>query len=328
MKPEFSLENKHFLVSGGAGFIGGHLCDYLLEHKAGKVVVIDNFATGFKSNLTKAMQDDRFQLIEADICDSDNCIKAMEGIDYVLHQAAIGSVPRSLKTPLHTAQNNIMGTLNIFEAARLTGVKRVVYASSSSVYGDDETLPKQEGKTGKPLSPYAATKATTEVFADVFHKSYGLEVIGLRYFNVFGPRQTPDGPYAAVIPLFIDALLKNESPIIFGDGEQSRDFTFVDNVIQANIKALYAPENAVNQVFNIACGERYTVNEIFHTLADMLSFEGKPVYKMTRKGDIPHSHANITKATNLLNYHPQIKFKEGLQKTLNYFSNTLQSLET
>ena len=316
------LDNVSFLITGGGGFIGSNLVEYLLKYNAGKVRVLDNFSNGFPKNIRPYQNDARFELIEGDIRDSETCRKACEGMDIVLHQAALGSVPRSIKDPVTTNEVNISGFVNMLTAAKDAQVKRFVYAASSSTYGDSKTLPKVEDKIGRPLSPYAVTKYTNELYADVFGKTYGMEIIGLRYFNIFGPRQDPNGAYAAVIPLFIDAVLKGNSPKMNGDGNQTRDFTFVENCVQANIKAaLVQNPEAVNQVYNIAVGDRTSLNDLFTILKEEAQADVDPTYGPDRAGDIRDSLADITKARTLLEYDPQIRIKEGLQITLDWFKN-------
>lgn len=317
-----SLENKSFLVTGGAGFIGSNLVEYLLKYKAGKVRVLDNLSNGFHKNIRTFLDNPAFEVLEGDIRDVDTCMKACEGIDIVLHQAALGSVPRSIKDPVTTNNVNIGGFVNMLLAAKEQQVKRFVYAASSSTYGDSKSLPKVEDKIGKPLSPYAVTKYANELYADVFGKTYGMEIIGLRYFNIFGPRQDPNGAYAAVIPLFIDAVLKNKGPRINGDGGQTRDFTFVENCVEANIRAALTdnPE-AVNQVYNIAVGDRTSLNDLFNILKEEAGSDIEPEYGPDRAGDIRDSLADISKAERLLGYKPQVRIREGLKQTLDWFKN-------
>ncbi len=312
-----------FLVTGGAGFIGSHIVEYLLRHRAGKVRVLDDFATGFEQNLLPFRENSRFEFIQGDIRNPDDCCRACEGIDFVSHQAALGSVPRSINDPATTNAVNITGFLNMLIAARDAGVKRLVYAASSSTYGDSSLLPKVEDQIGKPLSPYAVTKYVNELYADVFARTYGMKLTGLRYFNVFGPRQSPEGAYAAVIPLLIKSLLTGKSPVIHGDGEQTRDFTFVANAVQANIRALFAPEEAVNQVYNIAVGDRTSLNQLFRLLKRAARSDIEPTYVAPRPGDIRDSLADISKAQRLLGYQPTVKIEEGLKLTLNWFRNSL-----
>jgi len=321
-----TISNKKILVTGGAGFIGSNLCKRLLQLQ-NTVVCLDNFSTGKRENIHPFLPDKNFTLIEGDIRTLDTCRKAVSGVDYVLHEAALGSVPRSIQDPITTNDVNISGFLNVLVASRDAGVKRMVYAASSSTYGDSESLPKVEDVIGRPLSPYAITKYVNELYADVFNRTYGFETIGLRYFNVFGERQNPDGAYAAVIPLFIKLLKSHESPVINGDGEFSRDFTYIENVIQMNLLALSTtnPE-AVNQVYNTAVGERTTLNQLVHYLKEFLSEYDPEIKKVeikhtvNRVGDIPHSLASIEKATQLLGYHPEYSLKEGLRKLVDWYN--------
>lgn len=314
-----SISNCSFLVTGGAGFIGSHLAAYLLAHGAGKVRVLDNFSTGSTANIAPFIQNASFELLEGDIRDADTCRRALQGIDYVLHEAALGSVPRSITDPATTNDVNITGFLNILTAAKEAGVKRMVYAASSSTYGDSKELPKVEEHIGEPLSPYAVTKYVNELYAGVFAKVYGFNTIGLRYFNVFGPGQNPAGPYAAVIPLFMKAALTNQSPKINGDGLTSRDFTFVDNVIQANIKALFKDEISGHEVFNIACGSRTTLNELWRYITDCAGINTTAVYGDERSGDVRHSLASIQKAADVLGYIPEVPVQQGLNITYQWY---------
>lgn len=319
------------LVTGGAGFIGSNLCEYLLAHNY-KVVCLDNFSTGKIENLLPLLSayPNKFRLIVGDIRKLSDCQKAVEGVDYVLHEAALGSVPRSIKDPITTNETNISGFLNMLVAARDVGVKRFMYADSSSTYGDSKSLPKVEDVIGRPLSPYAITKYVNELYADVFSKTYGIECIGLRYFNVFGRRQDPFGAYAAVIPLFVKKLMAHESPVINGDGEYSRDFTYIDNVIQMNMLAMTTTNlDAVNQVYNTAFGERTTLNQLISYLKEFLS-EFDPeianievVHGPNRLGDIPHSLACIDKAEKLLGYHPQYNMRDGLKEAVKWYWNNI-----
>ncbi|MDE3213932.1 MAG: SDR family oxidoreductase, partial [Bacteroidota bacterium] len=307
------LSNHSFLVTGGAGFIGGHIAEYLLKNKAGKVRVLDNMANGFKSNLDILGQYDHFEFMEGDIRNLETCRKACEGIDYVSHQAALGSVPRSIKEPYLTNDVNVGGFVNMLKAAVENKIKQFVYASSSSVYGDEPTLPKKEERVGNCLSPYAVSKKTNELYADVFSRVYGLPLLGFRYFNIFGPRQDPDGPYAAVIPLFVKALMNQTPPFINGDGGQTRDFTFVENAVQINIKGMLTDnEEARNRVYNVAIGENYSVNYLFEAIRDYLKININPTYRDPREGDIRNSLADISLAKELLGYEPTTKFETGL----------------
>jgi UDP-N-acetylglucosamine 4-epimerase len=309
------------LLTGGAGFIGSNLAKALIaDNRISLVRVIDNFSTGYRQNLSEIVKHQKFELFEGDITDFATCQQAMQGIDFVSHQAALGSVPRSINDPIATNNANINGSLNIFTAEKEAGVKRVVYAASSSTYGDSTTLPKVEDVIGKPLSPYAVTKYVMELYADVFAKTYQMEFIGLRYFNVFGPHQSPKGAYAAVIPLFMDAVITNQAPTINGDGSYSRDFTFVENVVQANIKALFTENrDAVNQVYNTAFGESTTLLQLFDYIKDIAHSSLQPIFGDFRVGDIPHSLANIDKAKKLLDYHPLISVKEGLRIAFEWY---------
>ena len=324
------LENSRVLVTGGAGFIGSNLVGTLLR-QGNEVVVLDNFATGKMENLFPFTGNRNFKLIVGDIRNIDDCRRAVDGVEYVLHEAALGSVPRSIKDPMTSTAVNILGFVNMLYAAQEAKVKRFVYAASSSTYGDSKTLPKVEDKIGKPLSPYAITKYVDELYAGNFHDLYGVDTIGLRYFNVFGRRQDPFGAYAAVIPKFVIALLRHESPTINGDGSYSRDFTYVDNVVQANQLALLAKKpEAVNQVYNVAFGERTTLNELFGYLREDLSaFDPAvagvdPKYGPNRAGDIPHSLACIDKAKTLLGYAPEFSVKDGLKQAAKWYFEHLK----
>ncbi|OUS02038.1 LPS biosynthesis protein WbpP [Flavobacteriales bacterium 33_180_T64] len=314
------LSQLSFLITGGGGFIGSNIVEYLLKNNARKVRVLDDFSNGHRENLIEFHSNPAFELIEGDIRDLQTCKDAMKAIDYVSHQAALGSVPRSIDDPATTNEVNISGFLNMLIALKESStVKRMVYAASSSTYGDSQTLPKVEANIGNPLSPYAVTKYVNELYADVFGKTYNTDVIGLRYFNVFGPKQSPDGAYAAVVPLFMQALKDNESPKINGDGEQTRDFTFVDNAVQANVRGFFASEKAKNQVFNVACGERISINYLWNALKDSANSNVDAVYGPTRQGDVKDSLADISKANELLDYKPQFTVKEGLGITWDYF---------
>lgn len=309
-----------YLVTGGAGFIGSHIVDELLAR--GKAVrVLDNFVTGKRQNLIHCL--DRIELLEGDIRDLETCRRVCEGVGFVLHQAALGSVPRSLEDPLTSHEVNVTGTLNMLLAARDAGVRRFVYAASSSTYGDHPGLPKVEDLIGQPLSPYAVTKYADELYAQVFGRCYGLETIGLRYFNVFGPRQDPFSQYAAVIPLFVSALLRGEAPTINGDGEQTRDFTYVANAVQANLLACTASATAAGEVFNIACNERTSLNELYFQLQTLLDADIAPNYGPPRGGDVRDSLADISKARRLLGYQGEIKFAEGLRRSIAWYRENL-----
>lgn len=325
------LENSSVLVTGGAGFIGSSLVEALLKRN-NEVTVLDNFSTGKRENIAPFAGNRNFRLIVGDIRSMDDCRKAVDGMEYVLHEAALGSVPRSVKDPMETTAVNILGLVNMLYAAREAKVKRFVYASSSSVYGDSTASPKAEEMTGKPLSPYAITKRVDELFAGNFHDLYGVDTIGLRYFNVFGRRQDPFGPYAAVIPKFAMSLLKHDPPVINGDGSYSRDFTYIDNVVQANQLALLADKpEAVNQVYNIAFGEKTTLNELFACLRMELAEFDPEIAKIEAKhgpvrvGDIPHSLASIEKAKKLLGYAPEFSVKQGLNAAARWYHENLKS---
>lgn len=320
---------KKVLVTGGAGFIGSNLCNALLDNNF-SVVCLDNFSTGFRKNIEPLLSKKKFSLIEGDIRNFDDCKNAVIGVDYVLHQAALGSVPRSIKDPITSNDVNVSGFLNMLVVSRDAGIKRFIYAASSSTYGDSTTLPKIEEKIGKPLSPYAITKYVNELYADVFSKTYGLECIGLRYFNVFGRRQDPNGAYAAVIPLFVRQLLNHQSPTINGDGGYSRDFTYIDNVIQMNLLAIRTNNSAaVNQVYNTAFGERTTLNQLVAYLKVYLAEYDEKIadieilYGTNRKGDIPHSLASVDKAKELLGYSPRYSMREGLREAVKWYVNNL-----
>lgn len=313
------------LVTGGAGFIGSNLSEELLRRNY-KVRCLDNFATGHFKNIESLLANPNFELIVGDIRNIEDCQKAVDGVDYVLHEAALGSVPRSIKDPIMSNSVNVGGFLNMLVASRDAKVKRFIYAASSSTYGDSKTLPKVEDVIGKPLSPYAITKYVNELYADVFSKTYGLECIGLRYFNVFGRRQDPNGAYAAVIPLFVKQFMNHESPIINGDGEYSRDFTYVDNVIQMNILAMTTSNSdALNTVYNTAYGERTTLNQLVHSLKEILAEFDPEIgnvdikYGSNRAGDIPHSLASIDKAKNLLGYNPEYNLRKGLEEAIKWY---------
>lgn len=311
----------HVLLTGGAGFIGSNLAKALLnDERVERLRVLDNFCTGYRQNLKDILHHPKFELLEGDITSYETCVEAMKGITHVSHQAALGSVPRSIADPVNSNNTNITGTLHIFTAAKEAGVSRLVYAASSSTYGDSKSLPKIEDVIGRPLSPYAVTKFVMELYADVFAKTYQMQFIGLRYFNVFGPFQSPQGAYAAVIPLFMDAVLNGESPTINGDGSYSRDFTYIDNVVQANVKALFTSnEEAINQVYNIAFGESTTLLELFNGIKETAGSDLTPHFGPFRKGDIPHSLANIDKAKKLLDYQPSISVREGLKRAFDWY---------
>ena len=324
------IKEKKILVTGGAGFIGSNLIEELLR-LGNKITCLDNFATGKRENIQPFLSNPNFTLIEGDIRDLETCRKAVKNQEYVLHEAALGSVPRSINDPITTNDVNISGFLNMLVASRDEGIKRFVYAASSSTYGDSKALPKVEDKIGKPLSPYAITKYVNELYADVFAKTYGMECIGLRYFNVFGRRQDPNGAYAAVIPLFVKKFITHESPVINGDGEYSRDFTYVDNVVQMNLRALTTTNSeAVNQVYNTAFGERTTLNQLVEYLKEYLSAYDKEIANVevlhgpNRAGDIPHSLANVDKAKNLLEYAPKFSMRQGLKEACDWYWENLR----
>lgn len=333
---QLTQKQYSWLVTGAAGFIGSHLVEKLLQLKQ-RVIGLDNFLTGFESNIEKVLlgfdqeTQKNFTFLNANIQDLETCKSAVDGVDYILHQAALGSVPRSLDDPISTHQNNVNGTLNLLTAAKDAPVKRFVYASSSSVYGDLETLPKKEELIGKPLSPYALSKLTCENYADTFNRCYGIQSIGLRYFNVFGPRQNPDGPYAAVIPKWAQAILEGQEICINGDGHFSRDFCYVDNAVQANIlAALTQNPEAINKVYNVAVGKRTTLLELFNHMKNYYKGEGflkdvqDPIFKEVRAGDVPHSHADISQAQKYLGYQPTHDIQQGLDPTLAWYKEDIQ----
>ena len=325
-----SLEGKNILVTGGAGFIGSNLCEVLLDLNA-KVTCLDNFSTGFKHNIAPYFCMENFSLIEGDIRDLRTCHEACKHQDFVLHQAALGSVPRSIKDPITSNEVNVSGFLNMLVAARDAGTTRFIYAASSSTYGDSEDLPKMEDKIGKPLSPYAITKYVNELYADIFHTTYGMDLIGLRYFNVFGRRQDPNGAYAAVIPLFVKQFMEHKSPVINGDGTFSRDFTYIDNVLQMNLLAMVSPnKEALNQVYNTAVGDRTTLLELTTLLKKHLSTFDPAISEVpiqhgpNRKGDIPHSLASVEKAEKLLGYAPSHPIEKGIEEAVGWYWENLK----
>ena len=329
MNPEFKLKDINILVTGGAGFIGSNLCEYLLSCEA-NVTCLDNFATGNMHNIKEFLANPKFTFIKGDIRDLVTCQKACKNQEFVLHQAALGSVPRSLKDPITSNEVNVSGFLNMLVAARDHNVKRFIFAASSSTYGDSEKLPKVEDEIGKPLSPYAITKFVNELYADIFQKAYGLDYIGLRYFNVFGRRQDPNGAYAAVIPLFIKKLMNHESPIINGDGSFSRDFTYIDNVIQMNVLCMISEnKDVINQIYNTAFGERTTILELISYVKKYLSeFDSKiadvPIINGSiRKGDVPHSLASIKKAQQNMNYNPKYNIKNGIKESIKWYLDNM-----
>lgn len=315
-------DNALFLVTGGAGFIGSNLCEAIL--KLGyRVRCLDDLSTGKQANVDMFLDNPNYEFIKGDIKDMDTCLKVTEGVDYVLNEAAWGSVPRSINMPVFYCANNIQGTVNMMEASRINGVKTFVYASSSSVYGDEPNLPKTEGREGNLLSPYALTKRADEEWAKQYYMHYGLPTIGLRYFNVFGRRQDPNGAYAAVIPKFIMQLMKGERPTINGDGKQSRDFTYIENVIEANLKACLAPKEAFGQAFNVAYGGREYLIDIYYQLTKAFGVDVEPIFGPDRKGDIKHSNADISKARRLLGYDPDWSFKRGIEAAIEWYKDNL-----
>ncbi|MBR9921798.1 MAG: SDR family oxidoreductase [Bacteroidetes bacterium] len=315
------MTKQKILVTGGAGFIGSNLVKALLrDERVGFVRVLDNLSNGHRHNIEEFLEDDRFEFFEGDIRDYNTVLQACKDIDLVSHQAALGSVPRSIQSPLTTNDVNVSGTLNVFTAVKDLGVKRVVFAASSSTYGDSQASPKREDVTGQPISPYAVTKLVNELYARVYGELYGMKYIGLRYFNVFGPKQDPHGAYAAVIPLFMKAIVENHSPLIHGDGMQSRDFTYVENAVQANLKALFTErEDALNEIYNIACGTKTSVLDLYSMLAEIAGSDLKPEHGPTRAGDVRHSLADISKAKNYLEYHPEYAVSEGLAETFKWY---------
>jgi UDP-N-acetylglucosamine/UDP-N-acetylgalactosamine 4-epimerase len=328
IKPNLVLKDKNILITGGAGFIGSNLCEYFISCEA-NVTCLDNFSTGYMHNIESFFDHPKFTLIEGDIRNLETCQLACKNQEFVLHQAALGSVPRSMEDPIISNEVNISGFLNMLVAARDQNVNRFIFAASSSTYGDSEKLPKFEDEIGKPLSTYAITKYVNELYADIFQKAYGLEYIGLRYFNVFGRRQDPNGSYSAVIPLFVKQLINHQSPIINGDGSFSRDFTYIDNIIQMNVLSILTTTNqSINQIYNTACGDRTTILELLEYLKKYLSVFDSKISEITikhrheRMGDVPHSLASIDKAKKLLNYCPSYKIEKGIMESINwYFSN-------
>jgi UDP-N-acetylglucosamine 4-epimerase len=316
------ISKSNFLITGGAGFIGSNIVEYLLRNNAGKVRVLDNLSNGYFDNIKDFIKLPNFEFIEGDIRNLKTCKKAIKNIHYVSHQAALGSVPRSVKDPITSNEVNIGGFLNMLVAAKESqSLKKFVYAASSSTYGDSTELPKVEGREGKPLSPYAITKAVNEMYADVFSRIYKLHTIGLRYFNIFGPKQNPNNPYAAVIPIFCTAFIEGTIPFINGDGETSRDFTFVENAVQANIKAMLSDGLAQHEVFNVACGDQITLNGIINYLREISLKSIQPEYRPEREGDVRHSKANIDKITEILGYRPQYRFQQGLEFVYKWYQN-------
>ncbi len=320
------ISSSTFLVTGGAGFIGSNIVEYLLTYNAKKVVVLDNLSSGYFENIKPYIGLPNFEFIEADIREFQICVNALAGVDYVTHQAALGSVPRSIKDPINTNSVNIDGFLNMITAVKDNGgIKKMVYAASSSTYGDSPHLPKIEGNEGSPLSPYAVTKLVNELYADVFSKVYGLHTIGLRYFNVFGPRQNPDNPYAAVLPIFCKSFITGQQPQIFGDGNTTRDFTFVENAVQANIKAMLLEPLTKHEVFNIAFGDQVSLNEVVELLQQISNTLILANYSEERKGDVRHSRASINKAKEILDYQPQFDFKQGLEIVYQWYKELYEA---
>lgn len=317
------MKKIRLLITGGAGFIGSNLVSkYLKDDRVSLVRVVDDLSNGYYSNIEEYINHPKFEFIKADICDYQVCLSVTKDIDKVTHQAALGSVPRSIENPMRSTEVNILGTVNLMHACHINGVDRIILACSSSTYGDSEALPKVESKIGNPLSPYAVTKLVVEVFASVFQKTYGLRFIGLRYFNIFGPRQNPDNPYAAVIPIFCKAFIEGKKPLINGDGETSRDFTFVENALHANDLALFTEdENALNQVYNVACGERVTLNQIISYLSEITGKNLEAIYGPARHGDVRHSLADISKIESLLGYKPKVYFKDGLIEVYDWYKS-------
>ncbi|MEO7309797.1 MAG: SDR family oxidoreductase [Chitinophagaceae bacterium] len=313
---------KNILITGGAGFIGSNLVDKLLkDERVGKVRVLDNLSTGFYSNIERFSENPAFEFIKGDIVSYEQCVSACKGMQLISHQAALGSVPRSIQDPITTNTVNIGGTLNVFTAAKNSGIERIIYAASSSTYGSSNESPKIENIIGSPLSPYAITKYVNELYANVFKSLYNVDFIGLRYFNVFGPYQNPGGEYAAVIPIFVNSILKNTAPVINGDGSVSRDFTYVENAVQANVLGLFTQDSiSLNQVYNIACGQSTTLNDLFFTLKNISESQLIPQHGKNRIGDIQHSLADISKARKLLGYSPSVNVQEGLERTYLWYS--------
>lgn len=320
---EVDLSKYSFLITGGAGFIGSNIVEYLLRYNAGHVRVLDNLSNGYYENIIDFIELPNFEFIKGDICDLKTCRNAVKGIDFISHQAALGSVPRSIADPILTNEVNIGGFLNILVAAKeTTTLKKMVYAASSSTYGDSPTLPKVEGKEGNPLSPYAVTKLVNELYADIFSRNYGMHTIGLRYFNIFGPKQNPNNPYAAVIPIFCKNFIDDKQPTIFGDGKTSRDFTFVENAVQANIKALLKGCFEKHEVMNVACGDQFSLNDVIKILNQISEKSISPNYAPERTGDVKHSKASIEKIIKKINYHPKFSFLKGLAITYSWYKNS------
>jgi UDP-N-acetylglucosamine 4-epimerase len=318
---DIDISSSSFLITGGAGFIGSNIVEYLLKNNAGHVRVIDNLSNGYIENIQEFNKLNNFEFIKGDIRNLVDCQNAVKGINYISHQAALGSVPRSISDPVTTNDVNISGFLNMLMAAKDSStLKRFVYAASSSTYGDSQELPKIEGREGKPLSPYAVTKLVNELYAEVFSNIYGFNTVGLRYFNIFGPKQNPNNPYAAVIPIFCKAFLDSQTPIINGDGVTSRDFTFVENAVQANIKALFAENISKHEVFNVACGDQTSLNQMISILKDFSNKDLSVIYQAERAGDVKHSKANIDKIKETLGYSPKISFQDGLKIVYDWYA--------
>lgn len=319
------LSSRSFLVTGGAGFIGSHITEYLLRNNAKFVRVLDNLSTGYEKNISEFSGNSRFEFFHGDISNFSDCVKACAGIDFVSHQAALGSVPRSIEHPLNTHLTNCTGFINMLVASRDAGAKNFVYASSSSVYGDEKTLPKRESKIGNPLSPYAVTKLTNELYAANFSRVYGMKTIGLRYFNIFGPKQSPDGPYAAVIPIFLQGMFSDSEVSIDGDGSQTRDFTFIGNAVQANVRALFSDnQNCFGKTFNIATGKNNSVLQLFNVLSEITGYKKAPSHRPSRKGDVKDSLADIALAQNHFDYKPEVAVEEGLKITVDWFQRNFK----
>jgi UDP-N-acetylglucosamine 4-epimerase len=320
------LSNYSFLVTGGAGFIGSNIVEYLLKYKACHVRVLDNLSNGYYENIKEFIKLQNFEFINGDICDLETCKEAVKNIDFISHQAALGSVPRSICNPIITNEVNVGGFLNMLYAAKESkSLKRFVYAASSSSYGDSPHLPKIEGNEGNPLSPYAITKLVNELYGDVFSKVYGFHTIGLRYFNIFGPKQNPNNPYAAVIPIFCKTFIEKSIPVIFGDGNTSRDFTFVENAVQANVKALLLSTLEKHEVMNVACGDQISLNKMVDNLNELCQSTTKPIYSPERTGDVRHSKASIEKIEKFLGYEPKFYFKEGLDIVFNWYKEIYEN---
>lgn len=319
---DFKKDDIKLLITGGAGFIGANLVEHFLkDERISLVRVLDDLSNGYYENIAEFEGDPKFEFIKGDITDYNTCLMACKGIDKISHQAALGSVPRSIENPMRTNEVNVGGTVNILHAAKEAGVERVILAFSSSTYGDSTKLPKVEGEEGNPLSPYAVSKMAIEHYARVFHTTYGLNYIGLRYFNIFGPKQNPDNPYAAVIPIFCKAFIEGRRPTINGDGTYSRDFTYIANAVQANEKALFTDnEEALNEVYNCACGDQVTLNQMVEYLKEISGKDLEPIHGPLRPGDVPHSKAAIDKIMSRIDYHPEVKFKEGLEGVYHWYN--------